>query len=296
MTPGIPPHQWIPHPRKPLGCNVVKVWVNGELRDEHDARVAIFDHGLTVGDGVFEAVKVIGGVPFALSRHLQRLRHSALGLGLGEPGADAIRRGVDEVIESAGRPARARIRITVTGGYSPLSSERGGGPLTAVVALEDLGPTAALGDVVIVPWPRNERGALAGLKTISYAENVRALAYARERGALEAIFGNTAGNLCEGTGTNVFVVTGGRLVTPPLSAGCLAGVTRALVIEWCGAQERDMPLAALADAGEAFLTSTMRDVQAIRSVDGKLLPVAPGPVTSKTAEVFTQRVAENTDP
>ncbi|HUK73453.1 MAG TPA: aminotransferase class IV [Streptosporangiaceae bacterium] len=274
----------------------MKVWVNGELRDEHDARVAIFDHGLTVGDGVFEAIKVIDGVPFALSRHLQRLRHSALGLGLGEPGVDAIRPGVAEVIEAAGRPARARIRITVTGGHSPLSSERGGGPLTAVVALEDLGPTAAVGDVVIVPWQRNEHGALTGLKTISYAENVRALAYARERGGIEAIFGNTAGNLCEGTGTNVFLVSGGELVTPPLSAGCLAGVTRALVIEWCGAQERDVPLGALAEADEAFLTSTMRDVQAVRGVDGKQLPVAPGPVTRKVAEVFAQRAAENADP
>ncbi len=276
----------------------MKVWLNGVLRDEHDARVAIFDHGLTVGDGVFEAIKVTGGVPFALSRHLQRLRRSALGLGLGlgEPGLDAIRSGVTEVIESAVRPGRARIRITVTGGHSPLSSERGGGPLTAVVALEESGPAAPVGDVVIVPWSRNEHGALTGLKTISYAENVRALAYARERGALEAIFGNTAGNLCEGTGTNVFLVTGGQLVTPPLSAGCLAGVTRALVLQWCGAEERDVPLGALAEADEAFLTSTMRDVQAIRGVDGKPLPAAPGQVTRKAAEVFAQRAAENSDP
>ncbi len=274
----------------------MKVWVNGELRDEHDARVAIFDHGLTVGDGVFEAIKVTGGVPFALTRHLKRLRRSAVGLGLGEPDLDSIRSGVAAVIESAGRPVRARIRITVTGGHSPLSSERGAGPLTAVVAVAALGPTAAVGDVVIVPWARNEHGALTGLKTTSYAENVRALAYARERGALEAIFGNTAGNLCEGAGTNVFLVTGGQLVTPPLSAGCLAGVTRALVLEWCHVEERDVPLGALAEADEAFLTSTMRDVQAIRSVDGEPLPAAPGPVTTKVAEVFTQHVAENTDP
>ncbi len=274
----------------------MKVWVNGELQDAGDARVAIFDHGLTVGDGVFEAIKVTGGVPFAITRHLQRLSRSARGLGLGEPALDEIRAGVDEVIESAGRPARARIRITVTGGHSPLSSERGAGPLTTVVALEEVGPAVPVGDVVVVPWARNEHGALTGLKTISYAENVRALAYARERGALEAIFGNTVGNLCEGTGTNVFLVTGGELITPPLSAGCLAGVTRALVIDWCGAQERDVPLGALAEADEAFLTSTMRDVQAIRGVDGKRLPVAPGPVTRKAAAEFARRAAENPDP
>ncbi|HKB30470.1 MAG TPA: aminotransferase class IV [Streptosporangiaceae bacterium] len=275
---------------------LVKVWVNGELLDASDAQVAIFDHGLTVGDGVFEAVKVIGGVPFAITRHLRRLRRSALGLGLGEPELAEIRSGVAEVVESAGRPARARIRITVTGGHSPLGSERGAGPRTAVVALEELGPAAPIGDVVVVPWSRNEHGALAGLKTTSYAENVRALGYARERGALEAIFGNTAGNLCEGTGTNVFLVTAGTLVTPPLSAGCLAGVTRGLVLEWYGGEERDVPLGALAAADEAFLTSTMRDLQAIRGVDGKLLPAAPGPVTRKAAEVFAQRAAENPDP
>lgn len=274
----------------------MKVWVNGELHDSGNARVAIFDHGLTTGDGVFEAVKVAAGMPFALSRHLERLRRSALGLGLGEPGLDAIASGVAEVIESGDRPARARIRITVTGGCSPLGSERGGGPLTTVIALEELGPAAAIGDVVIVPWARNEHGALVGLKTTSYAENVRALAYARERGAVEAIFGNTAGNLCEGTGTNVFLMTGGRLVTPPLSAGCLAGVTRALVFEWCGAQEQDVPLGALAEADEAFLTSTMRDVQAIRAVDGRPLPAAPGPVTREVAKVYAERAAANPDP
>ena len=274
----------------------MKVWVNSKLHDPADARVAIFDHGLTAGDGVFEAIKVTGGAPFALSRHLQRLRRSALGLGLGEPALEEIRAGVRQVIESAGPLERARVRITVTGGHSPLGTDRGGGPLTAVVALEERGPAAPVADVVIAPWRRNEHGALTGLKTISYAENVRALAYAHERGAIEAIFGNTVGNLCEGTGTNVFLAAGGELVTPPLSAGCLAGVTRALVLEWCEATERDVPLGALAAADEAFLTSTMRDIQPIRSVDGKPLASAPGPATSRAAEVFAERAAENCDP
>jgi branched-chain amino acid aminotransferase len=147
-----------------------------------------------------------------------------------------------------------------------------------------------------VPWPRNERGALAGIKTTSYAENVRALAYAAERGGSEAIFANTRGNLCEGTGSNVFVVLDGELVTPPLSAGCLAGVTRGLLIEWAGAEEEDVPLSALAQAGEAFLTGTTRDVQPIRMVDGFALPAQPGPVTRKAADIFAERAAESPDP
>ena len=148
-----------------------------------------------------------------------------------------------------------------------------------------------------MPWPRNERGALAGLKTTSYAENVLALGYARERGAGEAIFGNTAGNLCEGTGSNVFVVSGGRLLTPPLTAGCLAGVTRGLVIEWAGAEEEEeLALDALGAADEAFLTSTTRDVQPVRAVNAVPLPATAGPVTRRAAEVFAARSAAQPDP
>ena len=96
-----------------------------------------------------------------------------------------------------------------------------------------------------------------------------ALAYAKERGAGEAIFGNLVGNLCEGTGTNVFVAVGSRLVTPPLSSGCLAGVTRDLLLELLDVVEEDMPLSALASAREAFLSSSTREVQPISAVDGR---------------------------
>jgi branched-chain amino acid aminotransferase len=94
----------------------------------------------------------------------------------------------------------------------------------------------------------------------------------------------------------VFVVTGGRLLTPPLSSGCLAGVTRALVLEWAGGSEEDVPLDALAHAGEAFLTGTTRDVQPIRSVDGEMLPASPGPITKKAAEAFAAGASQTQDP
>lgn len=272
------------------------MWMNGELLPDDDARVSVFDHGLVVGDGVFETIKVATGVPFAMTRHLVRLRRSALGLGLPEPDIDAIRDGALAVIAASGGPVLARLRVTVTGGVSPLGSERGNAPVTAIVAMAEQPLPAASVDVVTVPWPRNERGALSGLKTTSYGENVRALAYAAERGGGEAIFANTVGQLCEGTGTNVFVVRGGRLLTPPLSSGCLAGVTRALVIEWADAEEADLSLDALAGAEEAFLSGTTRDVQPIRNVDGAALPAAPGPVTRKAAEIFALRSAESPDP
>lgn len=272
------------------------VWINGTLLADSEARVSVFDHGLTVGDGVFETVKVVAGVPFALTRHLARLRRSAAGLGLPEPDLGRLRAGVTHLLAATGQPARARLRITVTGGESPLGSVRGAAGLTVMAALGDWPSIGASSDVVTVPWPRNEHGALAGLKTTSYAENVLALGYARERGGGEAIFANIAGNLCEGTGTNVFVVSGGRLLTPPLGAGCLAGVTRGLVIEWAGAEEEDLALGALGAAGEAFLTGTTRDVQPIRAVNGVPLPAAPGPVTRRAAEIFAARSAAEPDP
>ena len=272
------------------------VWINGALIPDNEARISIFDHGLVVGDGVFETVKVVAGQPFALTRHLARLGRSAAGLGLPPPDLEQIRAGAMDVIKSSGEIPLARMRITVTGGIAPLGSERGKSGITAIVALAAQAPATASVDVVVVPWRRNELGALSGLKTTSYGENVRALAYAAEQGGSEAIFANTAGNLCEGTGTNVFVVSGGELVTPPISSGCLAGVTRALVIEWVGAVENDLPVSALANAEEAFLTGTTRDVQPIRMVNGSMLPAVPGPVTKKAIEVFAMRAAESPDP
>lgn len=263
----------------------MRVWLDGALVDEADARVSVFDHGLTVGDGVFETLKTYGGRAFALGRHLDRLASSAAGMGLAAPPAEVLRAAVEEVVAANGLDVAA-IRITVTGGVGPLGSGRGPGAPTVVVAAAPLPPAAPAVDVAVVPWPRNERGALAGLKTISYGENVVALAHARARGADEAVFANLAGQLCEGTGSNVVLEHAGRLVTPTLAAGCLAGVTRALVVEAAGVVEEDVPVAALAAATEAFLTSTTREVQPIRAVDGRPLPAAPGPLTEAAAAAF----------
>jgi branched-chain amino acid aminotransferase len=146
-----------------------------------------------------------------------------------------------------------------------------------------------------VPWRRNERSAVAGAKTTSYAENVVALAYAKEHGAEEALFLDTRGHLCEGTGSNVFVVVDGRLITPALSTGCLAGVTRGLVIEWSGAAEEELPEAVLDEADEVFITSSTRDVQAVHSVDARTY-ATPAPVTRAAIAMFEERAGADPDP
>src|SRR3954471_21811856 len=203
-------------PSRAAYSHAMRAWVNGRLLEDPAApAITVSDHGLTVGDGVFEAVKVVDGTPFALSRHLTRLARSAAGLGLPDFDEAEVRRGVDAVLAEENLPL-GRLRITYTGGVAPLGSGRGDNPPTVVVVADVLRRAAQHVSVVTVPWPRNERGALAGLKTTSYAENVVALAYAAERGASEAIFANLAGQLCEGTGSNVFYVVDGELRTPTL--------------------------------------------------------------------------------
>jgi branched-chain amino acid aminotransferase len=276
----------------------MRAWLNGTLlADPTQGAVAVTDHGFTVGDGVFEAVKTLGGEPFALTRHLARLERSAEGLGLPAPDLDDVRRGVTAVLaDGATADPIGRLRITWTAGPAPMGSGRGGGPATLVVAYSAIDVAASETTVVTVPWTRNEHGATAGLKTTSYAENVIALAHAQAHGGTEAILANTAGHLCEGTGSNVFYVLDGELRTPSLAAGCLAGITRELVVEWCGAREVDEPLADVRDrASEAFLVSTTRDVQAIARWDDRELP-APGPVTQWCAETWSAREAETMDP
>ena len=267
----------------------MRAWIDGALLDDPTGpAVSVIDHGLTVGDGVFEAIKVVDGQPFALQLHLERLQRSANGLGLGEVDIAHVRAGVAAVLDQD-QPL-GRIRITLTGGPAPLGSGRGDHPMTVVVVAAPMSAQGPTTTVVTVPWPRNERGALAGLKTTSYAENVVALAEAKRHGATEAIFANLAGHLCEGTGSNVFYVVAGELRTPSLASGCLAGVTRRLVLEWFGGVEVDEDISVAEDADEVFLVSTTRDVQGVVRWGERELAV--GPVTSAAADAWRAREPE----
>ncbi len=277
----------------------IRVWVNGDMVDGGSPSIGALDHGVTVGDGVFETCKVVDGVPFALSRHAARLDRSLAGLGL--PAADhaVINAGIRSVL--AGEPiAFGRLRYTVTGGAGPLGSDRSDSPLTYIVSAGSQPPNPDSGKLVVVPWTRNERGATAGLKTTSYAENVVALAFAQQRGGVEALFANTVGNVCECTGSNVFVVAGGEILTPDLASGPLAGVTRDLVITWCRQEgitirEEPLPMAVLEHASEVFITSTTKDVLAVHGIDDRPLP-AGGPLTARAAEIFARLSGECLDP
>ncbi|WP_460458098.1 aminotransferase class IV [Angustibacter peucedani] len=278
----------------------MRAWVDGRLLAPGEPALSSNDHGVTVGDGVFETLKVEDGVPFAMTRHLRRLATSAAGLGLPAPDVERLREGVEAVLGDAPPMEFGRLRLTVTGGPGPLGSGRDGARSTLVVLAGLASRPEASTAVSVVPWTRNERSAVAGLKTTSYAENVVALSYAHEHGGSEALLANTRGQLCEGTGSNIFLGVGGRLVTPPLSSGCLAGITRELLLEWAIAdgldvEETELGLDDLRAADEVLLTSSTRDVQAVHAVDDRRLD-APGPLAARALELFRRRAAQDVDP
>ena len=275
------------------------VWVNGEIVGAGRPSLSALDHGVTVGDGVFETALVDGGRPFALSRHLRRLARSAATVGLTPPAEDDVRAAVEDTLAAAGTVEHGRLRITVTAGPGPLGSDRGDAEPSLIVAVT---ATAGWPDAVracSVPWTRNERSAVAGAKTTSYVENVVALAEAHRRGGHEALLANTRGELCEGTGSNVLVVLDGELLTPPLGSGCLAGVTRELLLEWAGQEgfpvaEKSLPFDVLAAADAGLLTSATRGVQPLAAIDDR--PLTGSEVGRAASALYTRRAAEGVDP
>ncbi len=273
-----------------------KVWINGHLSSREDAKISVFDHGLVTGDGVFETIGVYGGIAFALNKHLQRLQRSATGIGLPTLDLVTISDGV-AVLLKENRCEEGKLRITVTGGQSVLGSDRIGSPLTTIIATGPRGEGLPTAKIQVAPWPRNERGVLTGLKTISYAENVAALEWAKSKGADEVVFGNTVGNLCEGSGSNIFVVVGGEVFTPPLSSGALGGITRELIVSRLGIKERDFPLDILysEELEECFLSSSVREAQGISHIDGKPTKHAPGALTLEVEREFSRVIAEESE-
>ena len=275
-------------------------WINGRILSTSEVRISPFDHGFLVGDGVFETLVARHGKPFTPTRHWRRLVASCAAMNITPPEYDVYLKAMLETMQ-ANDLTEARVRVTLTSGEGPLGSDRGEALATMTVAATALKPWPPTETVMTVPWTRNERSALAGIKSTSYADNVRALALAHEQGAGEALFANTRDELCEGTGTNIFIVTAGMVQTPPLSSGCLAGVTRALVLEACAAagiavEEAVLPIAVLQTCDEAFLTSSTRDVHPLAHIDQRAMPGVSGVFTQRVALAFQDFVAGRDDP
>lgn len=269
------------------------IWANGELLPADRLRVSPFDLGLAVGHGVFETMAAYGGVVFAFDRHLRRLAGSAGKLALPLPGAEVIRDAVAQVLSSNRlKCGRARVRVSVSGGVNPLA---GGDVPGNVIVTAVLQPEPAdFVRVLVSPFVHNVESPLAGVKSASYGANLLAYRDAVSRGADEALMFNSRGVLCEGTMSNVFLVHGGSVVTPPLESGCLPGITRGIVLELCDAlgvpcREADVGERELEEATEIFLTSSARGVQsAVMDVTAAVCP--GGEVTGRIAAAYAERV------
>lgn len=247
---------------------------NGVLRAVADEVLRLTDNAPARGQGAFETLAARHGRPFRARPHFERLRRTAGTLELACPSDAEIVTAIERLLAANQLTGVARSRVRIT-----LTSPAAGGPSWFIQA-DVAPPRPEQARVVTIPFVRNERGALAGLKTINYGENVVAMRLAREAGADEALFGNTRDELCEGTWSNIFLYRDGVFLTPPLSSGCLPGVTRALVLDLGRAlglamREATIPLADLPDAEAAFLTSSLRDIQTISAIDGRPLPEAP---------------------
>ena len=253
----------------------------GRPEDPERATVTVFDRGFLYGDSVYETLRTVGGRPFVLDRHLQRLERSAAGIGLRLPfDAAAIERALVETHGATGNE-ESYLRIMVTRGTGPISLDTrlSEDPLLVVIAKE----------LVLPPAERYEKGIRAalietekagglldpGVKSGNYLGSILALQAAIERGADDAIMVHRDGRVTEGATSNLFVVDGdGALRTPPLTVGLLAGITRELIMEAAAREgipvaESDVMREDLLGARELFLTSSVRGIMPVTSLDGQ---------------------------
>jgi branched-subunit amino acid aminotransferase/4-amino-4-deoxychorismate lyase len=245
------------------------------------------DRGSILGLGLFETILALEGMPVFADRHLARLYHGCGKLGWIVEIPQFRQIAIELLEKNQLTQGRARIRLAVTSGSGPLQDlSPGGDRLIWMTALPAFAPPESL-SACISPWPRNEHSPLAGLKCASYAENLIALDHARRQGFDEAIFLNTAGDLCEAATANLFLVKDGVLYTPAMDSGCLPGICRERVIELAAeigmiCETGSLTLAQLHAADEIFLTSSTRGPVPLSRLGERLL--SPGPVVRKLRE------------
>jgi branched-chain amino acid aminotransferase len=248
--------------------------LDGQILPAAEARIPATDEGLLRGDGVFEVVRVYDGRPFALTDHMERMARSAANLRL-PLDAEAIRAEAVALIDAGGSPDCC-LRLVAT---------RGGHRLALLEPVPAHADAVRLACVTYQPTL-----VLDGVKSLSYGGNMLAARRAKERGFDDALLVTPAGAVLEGTTSTLFWATGGVLCTPPLSEHILASITRSRVMDLTAAEERPCTLADLHAADEAFLASTVREVQPIAAIDDHEYPPGAGTLTAAAREAFRGRI------
>ncbi|BDS05970.1 4-amino-4-deoxychorismate lyase [Oceaniferula spumae] len=272
------------------------VWFNGTLMGETEVHLSPFDLGVSVGLGVFETLSAYRGLAPTFPQHYERLVSSAAEMDLSVPDAEEIADAVESVIRANGLgEQRARVRISLGTGARDLGGHCSSADvqdyiIVTAIPQDDPKPMAEL---VLVPKRCNEHSAVTGIKSSSYANHVLSYRYARKAGADEGVMLNTSGNICECSMSNLFLVKDGKVLTPPLSSGCLPGVTRAVVMKLCQeesilVEEWDLSEDDLFTADEIFITSSAREVQPAKMVDTEMQ--CPGPLSKRIAEAYQRNI------
>lgn len=277
----------------------LRVYINGELINKEDAKISVFDHGFLYGDGVFEGIRAYNGKVFKMKEHIDRLYNSATAIELTIPiSKEEYAAAIISTLE-ANDLADAYIRAVVSRGIGTLGLNPRICENAQVIIITD---TIALYppelyekglEVVTVATVRNHPNTLdPRIKSLNYLNNILAKIEGLNAGVMEAIMLNTQGYVAECTGDNIFIVTGGKLATPPASAGILEGITRSVVIELAGNEyipvlERNLTRYDVFTADECFLTGTAAEIIPVVKVDGRTLADGkPGPMTLKLLESF----------
>ena len=275
------------------------VWLDGRLLPRAEARVSVDDLGFLYGAACFETMRARGGAVFRLYRHLDRLARGLALLGVEPPDRAALCRALAATLEANALPD-ARLRLTVSAGQGSGRPDLAAAeaPTVLVVAEPAAAPPAAA-RLAVASARLDERSPLRAAKTANYLPFLLARAEARAAGAGEALLLNSRGEVAEASTANLFAVVGGRLLTPPLEAGSLPGVTREAVLECARAlglavEERALPLALLGQAAEVFLTNSVAGVWPVAEIAGAGAPwraaAAPGPLTARLAAAYAALV------
>ena len=269
------------------------VYVNGTITPAHQAVIPVYDHGFLYGEGVYETLRTYNRVPFLYDRHARRMRASAERIQLLVPfDDDTLAAWVDDTLAAAGELREAYIRILLTRGIGELTYDLGATPAPSLVIivkpLEEVSPRVDEEGIRIslVPILRNHPGSVNPIiKSNNLLNNAIAMQQANQRGAEEALMCNYRGELAECAQSNVFLVRGGRLLTPPSSAGLLEGITRGFLFDLArnaGIEAREEVLRPedLDTADEVFITGTTRELSPVVRIDDRVIGSGkPGPIT-----------------
>ncbi len=257
----------------------MKVWLDGKLVDQKNAKISVFDHGVLYGDGVFEGIRVYGGKVFEQRAHVERLYASARELRL------AIPQTKQEIVEAIRATLEANslidgyIRLVVTRGAGTLGVSPFKCPTPSVYIIADqveLYPDEMYEHgmaVIVAKTVRTSSNMLnPSVKSLNYLNNILAKIEAVDAGVAEAIMLNVHGNVAECTGDNIFMVKDAQVITPPVSAGILVGITRSVVIRLAkemglDVQEKNITPEDLYAADECFLTGTAAEVISVTKID-----------------------------